>query len=121
MVMNSGAIALGITDNQDPEDLFGPWVSALLLIVGGEVGIYLGVKYSLAIHYISIAYFSSYFLVRGISIWLGGFTSETDLLIGLFTENDTPFLTWSHAIYSILILLLWAGMAYSYFKKNTSP
>jgi hypothetical protein len=109
MVLNTVAIEFGITENQDPDDLFGPWVSALLLLIGGEVGMYLGIKYARAIHYISISFFSSYFIVRAFSIWFGGFTSEADLIIGLFTEDETPLMTWPYSIYCILILVLWTG------------
>jgi hypothetical protein len=88
--------------------------------VGGEIGIYLGIKYALAIHYVSISFFSSYFLIRGLSIWFGGFISEADTVVGLFTVNDTPPMTMIHSFYSIMILLLWIGMAYSYFKKSNA-
>jgi hypothetical protein len=66
-----------------------------LLLVGIGIGAIFGFKfYELSGRLLS-SYQGAYLLVRGISLWFGGFINERDVFIALVTDSDLPYVTFT--------------------------
>jgi len=99
-------------------DFTGPTVSVIVTLTGFLVGAYMGYRFSYLFLYASIAFFSAYASVRGISLFFGGFLSEFDLLISLYTVEDVPPLTLGQVTYSTLICILWVSLTWKLIAKE---
>ena len=88
-------------------DITGPTTSMILTALGSVFGGYLGYRFTYLFLFASIAFFASYAIVRGASLFIGGFPSEVDLLWGLYSNEDMPGITFAQLVYSFAILSLW--------------
>merc|ERR1711957_559675 len=99
-------------------DLTGPLVSILLTLSGMLVGAYMGFRFSYLFLFASYAFLSAYSFVRGISLFLGGFLPEVDLLFALYTVHDMPRITLAQVIYTLLIVIIWSVLTQKLIAKE---
>jgi hypothetical protein len=67
-------------------NILSPFWSAALMFVVAEVGFAYGWRHTQLFYFITVAFFSSYLIVRGISILLGGYESEAEIVIGILSD-----------------------------------
>jgi len=79
---------------EDREELTTPLVSSLILLLGVGMGALFGYNFYQISGNLLSSYQGSYLLVRGISLWFGGFINERDIIIALRSpEADFPHVT----------------------------
>jgi hypothetical protein len=105
------------TQNED-KDLFGPIWTLIILSVICEIGAYFGHVHNKFFLVFGFAFIASYLIVRGISLTLGGFVSETSILVGLFSEEDAPDSTVMGNLYLIAIVVLTYFLRERMLKKD---
>ena len=95
------------SESEDSEDSLGPEASFGIIAAAVVLGIIAGAKLSSGMIYLLSAFMASYCMVRGVSFWAGKFTSEVDVMRGLFTDDDVPPQSPMMLIYSLAIFIIW--------------
>jgi hypothetical protein len=83
------------------------------------MGIYLGMKLGFYMIYLTSAFVSSYLIVRGVSLWVGNFMSEPDMVKGIFTDEDIPPVSSCMMTYSLVIFVIWLHIIFLTIRKQT--
>jgi hypothetical protein len=116
-------IAQGTTDffsDSDQPDSLSAQASLIISAFGILIGLWAGIKCSFMIIYFTSAFTASYLIVRGVSIWLGNFMSEADMVRGIFTEEDIPPMNSGMMTYSLAIFVLWFFIVTATFRKQSA-
>ena len=87
---NKTLLYFGISEHKD---IFGPFASLIVILIGILLGGWLGYKLANTFIFIGVAFFCAYTFVRGISLFLGGFVNEASLVVGVLTDKDIPAFT----------------------------
>jgi hypothetical protein len=115
-------IAQGLTDffsDSDKEDALSAKASIIISVVGIIMGIYIGMKLGIYMIYLTSAFVSSYLIVRGVSLWVGNFMSEPDMVKGIFTDEDIPPISSCMMTYSLVIFVIWLHIIFLTIRKQT--
>jgi len=89
------------------EDYITASAGAKLLLVGTGVGLCFANCFKEGLFSLVASFLGAYFVVRGVSLWTGGFISESQVIVGLYSDEVTPEVTHTHTMYLAAILILW--------------